>query len=255
MQFNRLSAFTLGVIITAASVGTVTYANAAGDATLKACANKTSGAMRYISKGSCKKTEKLLSWSQMGPQGLPGAAGAAGAKGDTGVAGTNGTNGTNGQNYYAIDATGKTLGPVLGHYGNAVDVIISNVVWTLDNSFYNLNNTASGSSNSVYADASCSVPYFQAPIGAVPNPQGVTIDWGSNYNFDSTDKAFQASGSQVSWTGASVYRWRETGPPYISTCRVMSDSDKTREALTYVLYSQTEVTKPTYTAPITIVAR
>ena len=102
MQFNRLSAFTLGVIITAASVGAVTYANAAGNRTLKACANKSTGAMRYISKGSCKKTETSLSWNQMGSQGLPGAAGtngtngAAGSKGDTGASGTNGAN-TNSQ--------------------------------------------------------------------------------------------------------------------------------------------------------------
>jgi hypothetical protein len=197
----------------------------------------------------------------MGSQGLPGTAGAkgdtgaAGANGSNGTNGTNGTAGTNGQNYYALDATGKILGPVVGHYGNAIDVILNNIVWSFDNSFYNLNNTATGSSNNAYADASCSVPYLQVLIGGVPNPQGMIIDWGSNYSFDSTDKAFQASGGQVSWTGKTIYRWRETGPPYISTCTVMSDSDKTREALTYVLYSQTEVTKPTYTAPLTIVAR
>ena len=79
MKLNRLGAFTFGVVITAVSVGAVTFANAAGDATLKACANKTTGAMRYLSKGSCKKTETSLSWSQMGPQGLPGATGATGA--------------------------------------------------------------------------------------------------------------------------------------------------------------------------------
>ena len=79
MKFNRLGAFTLGVVITAVSVGAVSFVNAAGNGTLKACANKTSGAMRYISKGSCKKTETSLSWNQMGPQGLPGSAGTAGS--------------------------------------------------------------------------------------------------------------------------------------------------------------------------------
>jgi hypothetical protein len=87
MKLNRLGAFTLGVIITAVSVGTVSFVNAAGDATIKACANKKTGAMRYISKGACKKTENSLSWNQMGPQGLPGSSGAAGAKGDTGATG------------------------------------------------------------------------------------------------------------------------------------------------------------------------
>jgi hypothetical protein len=90
MKFNRLGAFTLGVVITAVSAGAVTYANAARDATLKACANKKTGIMRYIAKGSCnKKTETTLSWNQMGPQGLPGS---AGIKGDAGVAGADGKN-------------------------------------------------------------------------------------------------------------------------------------------------------------------
>jgi hypothetical protein len=50
MKFNRLGAFTLGVVITAVSVGAVSFVNAAGDKTLKACANKKTGVMRYISK-------------------------------------------------------------------------------------------------------------------------------------------------------------------------------------------------------------
>ena len=97
MKFNRLGAFTLGVVITAASVGAVSFVNAAGNTTLKACANKKTGAMRYIEKGKCKTTETSLSWNQMGPQGLPGTAGTngvAGAKGEAGTAGTNGTNAT-----------------------------------------------------------------------------------------------------------------------------------------------------------------
>ena len=99
MKFTRLGAFTLGVVVTTVSVGAVSFANATGNGTLKACANKTTGVMRYISKGSCKKTETSLSWNQMGQQGLPGAAGTngtAGAKGDTGAAGTNGDTGAAG---------------------------------------------------------------------------------------------------------------------------------------------------------------
>jgi hypothetical protein len=97
MKFNRLGAFTLGVVITAVSVGAVSFVNAAGDKQLKACANKNTGVMRYISKGSCKKkTETSLSWNQMGPQGSSGSSGAAGAKGDTGAAGTKGDTGAAG---------------------------------------------------------------------------------------------------------------------------------------------------------------
>jgi len=93
MKFNRLGAFTLGVVITAVSVGAVSFVNAAGDATIKACANKTSGAMRYISKGSCKKTETPLSWNQMGQQGLSGATGPTGSAGTSGSQGTKGLTG------------------------------------------------------------------------------------------------------------------------------------------------------------------
>ncbi|CAB4571777.1 unannotated protein [freshwater metagenome] len=87
MKFNRLGAFTLGVVITAVSVSAVSFANAAGDKQLNACANKKTGVIRYIPKGSCnKKTETTLSWNQMGPQGLPGS---AGIKGDAGIDGRN----------------------------------------------------------------------------------------------------------------------------------------------------------------------
>ena len=77
-------------MITAVSLGAVTYVNAAGDVTIKVCANKTTGAMRYLSKGSCKKSEKALTWNQMGPQGLNGENGADGAKGETGPKGETG---------------------------------------------------------------------------------------------------------------------------------------------------------------------
>ena len=99
MKFNRFTSFTLGALVTAVSVSAVTYVNAAGDATIKACANKKTGAMRYISKGSCKRTETALSWNQSGPQGVPGSTGAkgdTGARGDTGAAGARGDTGAAG---------------------------------------------------------------------------------------------------------------------------------------------------------------
>jgi hypothetical protein len=95
MNFGRLSAFTLGVVITAVSVGAVTLVNASSDSTIRACADKKSGNMRLITRGSCKKTETLLSWNQMGPQGLPGPTGARGSTGATGPAGNTGPAGSN----------------------------------------------------------------------------------------------------------------------------------------------------------------
>jgi hypothetical protein len=69
MKLNRLGAFTLGVVITAVSVGAVSIATASGGSTITACANKSTGAMRLLAKGSCKKTEKKVAWNQQGIQG------------------------------------------------------------------------------------------------------------------------------------------------------------------------------------------
>jgi hypothetical protein len=57
------------------------------------CYNKKSGALRYLVKGTCKKTETTLSIGQVGPQGPAGATGAQGATGPAGAAGPAGTPG------------------------------------------------------------------------------------------------------------------------------------------------------------------
>ena len=233
MHLSRLGTFTLGVIVTAASVGAVSFANAAGDATLKACANKTTGVMRYISKGSCKKTEIPLAWNQTGIQGAVGATGttgargetgAAGTKGDAGIAGSNGTAGTNGQNYYAVDATGKTLGPVLGTHGYSVDVLIDNLIWTLQRQSNQIDSSESGSAGR-YSDASCAIPYMTIAVGNATSPQGMTVDYGQNSTWDTTDKAYKVSGSQVSWTGKTIYYFKFSSVSD-SLCTALTDSEK-----------------------------
>jgi hypothetical protein len=57
------------------------------------CYNKKSGAMRYLVKGVCKKTETTLRVGQVGPQGPAGANGAQGATGPAGAVGPAGTPG------------------------------------------------------------------------------------------------------------------------------------------------------------------
>jgi len=57
------------------------------------CYNKKSGALRYLVKGKCKKTEQQLSIGQVGPQGPAGASGATGPAGATGAVGPAGTPG------------------------------------------------------------------------------------------------------------------------------------------------------------------
>ncbi len=66
-----------------------THANAA---TIRACMNKKTGAVRVVSsKAKCRKSEKSLSWNSEGP------AGKNGLNGNNGLNGANGSNGTNGQ--------------------------------------------------------------------------------------------------------------------------------------------------------------
>ena len=249
MQFNRLSAFSLGVIITAASVGAVTYANAAGNATLKACANKTSGAMRYISKGSCKKTERLLSWSQMGPQGLPGN---AGEKGDTGSAGTNGTNGTNGQNFHVIDAAGKDLGATIGvwNQGQTATIIFEGGLWEISSGVSVPYGSISRSS--FYSDSSCQIPFAELPVNT-PMARG--------WNGDSlAPKFWKASGQPFLMSTKTVYGMVSSGtkPNLVLSC-LPSDSAGFRshfeESGDPRLSVVTEVTPPAYTAPFTLVAK
>jgi|688.fasta_scaffold104140_2 hypothetical protein len=252
MQFNRLSAFTLGVIITAASVGAVSYANAAGNKTLKACANKSTGVMRYISRGSCKKTETSLSWSQMGIQGLPGV---SGAKGDTGAAGTNGTNGTagtNGQNFHVIDATGKDLGATIGvwNQGQTATIIFEGGLWEISSGTSFPNGAITRSS--FYSDSSCRFPFAELPVNT-PMARG----WN---NDSSAPKFWKASGESFLMSTRTVYAMVGSGtkPNVVFSC-LPSDSAAFR---TYFadegdprLSAVTEVTPPPYTAPFTIVAK
>jgi len=248
MKFNRLSAFTLGVIITAASVGAVTYANAAGDATLKACANKATGVMRYISKGSCKKTEKLLSWNQMGPQGLSGVNGSAGAKGD------NGTAGTNGQNFHVIDAVGRDLGPAVGlsDLGQAAIIIHDGGLWSL-NSFSNLPSGALFSPTQFYSDNACTIALIQV------GEKVQSMARGSNEDVDNP-KFWKLAGDSFLMSSRVVYGKVRVGvsPTYTYPCTPSTDTSF-QPYFEYTgdprLSAVTEVTPPAYTAPFTIVAK
>lgn len=81
-----------GALVTLTLLIALVAATEASAATIHACSNKKTGAVRVVSsKAKCKKSEKSLSWSSEGP------AGKNGLNGNNGLNGTNGTNGTNGQ--------------------------------------------------------------------------------------------------------------------------------------------------------------
>jgi hypothetical protein len=96
MKLSRLTAFTLGVVVTAVSVSAVSYVNALSDKPIKACANRKTGVMRHIDRGRCENTERTLTWNQIGPTGVAGEIGPKGAKGATGAQGPTGATGAAG---------------------------------------------------------------------------------------------------------------------------------------------------------------
>jgi hypothetical protein len=84
MNSRIFAAFGLGALVASISLGAIQWASAAGNATITVCASKSTGAMRYITKGSCKKTESVLTWNQQGPQGETGPRGDKGEPGAPG---------------------------------------------------------------------------------------------------------------------------------------------------------------------------
>ena len=257
MKFNRLGAFTLGVVITAVSVGAVSFVNAAGDKTLKACANKTTGAMRYISKGSCKKTETSLSWNQMGPQGIRGADGSNGTNGAEGAKGDTGVAGTNGQNQWAVDANGTTLGPIRsvssqGCDSSCIVVEIGGRLWAL--SLTSKQIWSNGAGRIFYTDAACKNPVAKFNNSHDPNPQLITLDNGGYYgewdSFSDASKAYVTKGVGFSFSSREIWTLALDG-----SCLALTNLQKTNWDLESRLFTLTEISKPTYTAPLTIVAK
>ena len=248
MKFNRLGAFTLGVVITAASVGAVSFVNAAGNTTLKACADKKTGAMRYIGKGKCKTTETSLSWNQMGPQGLTGT---AGTNGTNGTAGAKGETGMSGPNFFAVDANGKTLGQILGAYSGTYTILIGEKIWNAMKTRYSLGGfTDNGIS--YYSDSRCTRPFIAPNKGEVINTQDTYVD--RSHGDSALYKAYSPTGSLLSWTDRDVYSYnpdRTPGP----ACQQLTSGEKISNSSSYDLFDMVQIETPTYTPPLRLVAR
>ncbi len=75
--------------------GNVTASRSDGTS-VTTCYNKKSGALRYLVKGKCKKSETTLNIGQVGPQGPAGTSGAQGATGPAGAQGATGPAGLDG---------------------------------------------------------------------------------------------------------------------------------------------------------------
>lgn len=219
MKLNRLSAFTLGVVITASSVGAVSFVNAAGNRTLKACASKTTGSLRYISKGSCKKTETSLSWNQVGPAGTPG---------------------VNGQNLHVIDDKGQDLGLLVSHDQSQITVLLKDKIWDLD--IYE-SNSARGNFNiydNFYTDAVCTK---NSPVvRTLKSPaQSVLV---------MAERAWAITSIELLSNQSNIYEKLNMLCTRLNAARIVQlESNGLRVAVVE------ELQTPTYTAPLTIVAK
>jgi hypothetical protein len=92
---RRLAAVALSLALLSALLLAAT--SSAGAATLNACKNKKTGAIRVVgAKAKCKKSEARLSWSTSGEKGAAGSKGDKGDKGDAGAKGEKGDTGAKG---------------------------------------------------------------------------------------------------------------------------------------------------------------
>src|SRR5215831_17893198 len=79
-------------------------ASTSSTSTIRACANKKSGALRLAGKkGRCPRHYRKLSWSVTGPRGSAGVPGTAGSNGSPGTAGTPGGVGPQGPGAIGIN--------------------------------------------------------------------------------------------------------------------------------------------------------
>jgi hypothetical protein len=76
--------------------GTAYATGLVSDAQIKACAKKSSGALRLKGSGGCRASERAVAWAVSGPQGPAGPTGPQGAQGPAGPAGPQGPTGAAG---------------------------------------------------------------------------------------------------------------------------------------------------------------
>jgi hypothetical protein len=76
--------------------------SAASSSKFHACVKKKDGAMRLLTKGRCKRTERAISWNRQGLASLPGASGSPGGTGPAGATGATPTG------YHVIPLTNQT---------------------------------------------------------------------------------------------------------------------------------------------------
>lgn len=250
MRIRPFVAFVAGAVLSAGVVGATTYLRAADGGVVTACANKKTGVMRYLSKGSCnRRTETQLAWNQFGIPGIAGERGEAGARGDTGA---KGDVGPRGESYRVVDAKGRDLGtPIdISNFGMSAEILFQGGVWIVHN------NPAEGASiagaisaSGYFSDSRCSAPVFNAIAGSLD----VQTARGSYVSLDRGVIYLKPKGSpfRVPATTDLYFLNSKTNP---SQCVSARSWDNEFVSTSYFI-DVVETTPPTFDAPFTIVLK
>lgn len=237
MKSRMFAAFGLGALTATISLGAVQYVSAANDSKITACVNKSTGSMRHLTKGACKKSERKLTWNQSGPQFAAA------------------------QDIHVVDASGKDFGVPLKADSNKATVLYDGGVWTLYNQPKpNIEADGNGSASNtlihqygLFYDRNCSLPFLTTAGKTNPVPLARAIVVFS----DGTRKYYKAAGSPFS--GSSITNFYSTA--YGGPCRPSSDASFPSSFLadvrsSTVFYTNViEVNPPDFLAPFTLISR
>ena len=266
MLSRRRNSLLIGFFILLASIGTISYVSASGDGRINACANKSTGLIRYIEKGSCKKTEKAISWNKQGTQGAQGTQGVqgntgkSGTDGSAGASGSKGDSGANGQNFYVVDSTGKDLGVFFGPSDTNYTLLESWVMLDSDAYLWRISPTSYGF-ESDDANAGYGAWYFKDPACSLPLIVRQSLD----QQLPSLQKVFIVNVGATASSGyvriGPAYGALTAPLPYIreffgSSCRQLTSDERAFRMQYFSAFADTKlVPLPLYQPPLKIVKK
>lgn len=252
MKLSHITAFALGGAVSILALGAPRFINAESGAQIKACANKKTGTMRLLAKGSCnKRTETSISWNAQGLAGSPGPQGETGAKGD---AGAKGEPGASAKTFHVVDAAGRDLGTALSIYDGGLTAAINfeGGVWTISSTSstqYSIQGALNASS--YFTDSACTKQLWWSPAGAISVP----FARGSNTPTNQATEYAKPSGTPyLSTSVALLYSRTGTISNGVRACQAVLESDKNEIQGLYFV-DVVAATPPTFTAPFVIVEK
>jgi hypothetical protein len=178
------------IFIAIGLIAVTSYSSAlyARGSTVTLCANKKSGALRYIKSGNCKSSENKIELDQNGEVGQTGPQGPAGPAGPAGSDGSNGANGSNASSVMLQDATGAKFVWVPNY------ILWNGMMWSFSQSVETSVSYISALPY-YYLDSACRVPIYPAN------------SWAKT---DGLQKAFVTT-SDHTVNGQILSGWRRTG--------------------------------------------